>query len=239
MILVPLLLAAVGVADLTRLSGSGASWSEAVRAACASAAMLLLGSLGVGLGWHALWIVPAGTAIVLAWCLLSSPTATATPARPVALMVLVAPLLLALALGQHLPATTGWLHDWYASLAIPGLGGVTFERFAMATAVFVFLQATANVVVRLVLTSSDPGLLSLGGAPRGGRILGPLERSFLFAFALAGEYAPMAAIIAAKGVLRFPEVSGRGPGDARKAEYVLVGSFLSWFLALVFVPLVK
>jgi len=239
MILVPLLLLAIGVADLTRLGDAAASRRGTLIGAGSAAVVLLLGALGVGLGWHALWIVPVGAGVSVAWWLLSGTRPLVPPERPLGLVVLAAPLLLVLAFGQHLPSTTGWLHDWYASLTVPGLGDVTFDRFAMAVAVFVFLQATANLVVRLVLTSSDRELLSLGGAPRGGRILGPLERSFLFAFALAGEYTAVAAIIAAKGVLRFPEVSGRGPDDARKAEYVLVGSFLSWFLALVFVPLVK
>lgn len=47
---------------------------------------------------------------------------------------------------------------------------------------------------------------------------------------------PVGAIVAAKGILRFPEISRDDP-EGNKAEYVLVGSFVSWLLALVFVPL--
>ena len=55
--------------------------------------------------------------------------------------------------------------------------------------------------------------------------------------ALAGQYAALSVVVAAKGILRFPEISSDTAGGTR-AEYVLVGSFVSWALALVFVPLV-
>ena len=58
----------------------------------------------------------------------------------------------------------------------------------------------------------------------------------VFVFAIGGHYGGVAAILAAKGILRFPEIS-RDEGDGSRAEYVLVGSFVSWFLALALVPL--
>jgi hypothetical protein len=71
---------------------------------------------------------------------------------------------------------------------------------------------------------------------KGGRILGPLERSFIFAMGLSGHFSALAAVIAAKGVLRFPEIS-HANDEGNTAEYVLVGSFVSWLLALLFLPL--
>ena len=74
---------------------------------------------------------------------------------------------------------------------------------------------------------------------KGGRVIGPLERVMVFAFAVGGNYGGVAAILAAKGILRFPEISRDEDknGDGSRAEYVLVGSFVSWFLALALVPL--
>lgn len=65
---------------------------------------------------------------------------------------------------------------------------------------------------------------------RGGRIIGPLERLLIVALALAGLPALIAGLLAAKGVVRFPEISrDRSGGGA--AEEFLIGSLVSWSLA--------
>ena len=58
----------------------------------------------------------------------------------------------------------------------------------------------------------------------------------MFACAVTGNLAAIAIVVAAKGILRFPEISRDKP-EGLRAEYVLVGSFVSWGLALLFVPL--
>ncbi|SKA97284.1 hypothetical protein SAMN06295879_2306 [Agreia bicolorata] len=63
---------------------------------------------------------------------------------------------------------------------------------------------------------------------KGGRYIGPIERLFLLALILAGQFGVMAAVVAAKGIIRFPEISKDAEGS--KAEYFLVGSFTSWAL---------
>ncbi|HEY0259108.1 MAG TPA: hypothetical protein VGC18_04590 [Lacisediminihabitans sp.] len=67
---------------------------------------------------------------------------------------------------------------------------------------------------------------------RGGRLIGPLERLLIVALTLSGAYAIVAAIIAAKGIVRFPEISRDGLSGS-KAEYFLVGSLVSWTVAVV------
>ena len=100
----------------------------------------------------------------------------------------------------------------------------------------VALVGPANAVVREVLDHVGRGLLAEERKLKGGRVIGPLERVLVFGFAVGGNYRGVAAILAAKGILRFPEIS-KDEGDGSRAEYVLVGSFVSWFLALVLVPL--
>lgn len=72
-----------------------------------------------------------------------------------------------------------------------------------------------------------------GDAPlRGRRWIGPLERILLLLLASAGAYhTAIAAVIAAKGVVRFPEIS-RDEGGG-KAEEFLIGSLASWTLAVL------
>jgi hypothetical protein len=67
---------------------------------------------------------------------------------------------------------------------------------------------------------------------RGGRIIGPLERLLIVGLTLAGALPIVAGVLAAKGIVRFPEISQDGPGGS-KAEYFLVGSLVSWSLAIL------
>lgn len=88
-------------------------------------------------------------------------------------------------------------------------------------------------------TDADP--LGLAAAPaltrdpragfKGGRLIGPLERILVLLLTLAAAYPILAAMLAAKGIVRFPEISRDGETGAR-AEYFLVGSLVSWVIAL-------
>lgn len=69
------------------------------------------------------------------------------------------------------------------------------------------------------------------GAFQGGRLIGPLERILVLMLTLAAAYPILAAMLAAKGIVRFPEISKDGETGAR-AEYFLVGSLVSWVIAL-------
>jgi len=66
---------------------------------------------------------------------------------------------------------------------------------------------------------------------RGGRWIGPLERILILLLASVEAPAAIAAIVAAKGVIRFPEISQDKAGQ--KAEEFLIGSFVSWILAVL------
>ena len=66
-------------------------------------------------------------------------------------------------------------------------------------------------------------------ALRGGRWIGPLERLLIIVLAGAGAEVAIAAVVAAKGVIRFPEISQDSTGE--KAEEFLIGSVSSWILA--------
>ena len=53
---------------------------------------------------------------------------------------------------------------------------------------------------------------------------------------MAGAEIPAAVIVAAKGVVRFPEISKPG---GRAAEIVLIGSMTSWTLAVLGIALLR
>ena len=66
---------------------------------------------------------------------------------------------------------------------------------------------------------------------KGGRLLGPMERLLILGLGLAGQLAAATAVVAAKSIIRFPEIKGQkahengGIGIDEVTEYFLVGSF--------------
>jgi hypothetical protein len=67
-----------------------------------------------------------------------------------------------------------------------------------------------------------------------GRVIGMLERTLIYFLVLAGEITLIGFIIAAKGFTRFKELDKKD-----FAEYVLIGTLLSAFLAIVVSLIVK
>jgi len=232
MILLALLLASLGAADLVRPQDNIAESWTFLRAMAVGVAVLVLGVWGSGLVW---WWVIVGVTLLVAWIAFTPVSRFVKRAYPWPIVGLFVAILAILASGSHAPDADGWLTEWYASLDMEALKGVSFDRFAVAVGCVLFLVESANIIVRMVLAGTDPGVMASEQTLKGGRVLGPIERVFIFAMALAGQYAALTAVIAAKGILRFPEISRDVAG--RKAEYVLVGSFVSWAIALIFVPL--
>lgn len=60
-----------------------------------------------------------------------------------------------------------------------------------------------------------------------GRVIGMLERLFIYSFALGGQFTAIGFILTAKGVVRYRDFEERG-----FAEYVLIGTLLSALLAM-------
>ncbi|RLV56890.1 hypothetical protein D9V41_03730 [Aeromicrobium phragmitis] len=228
MILASLLLAALGVADLVRRPGARTRALELPF--LAALAVFVLGAAALGYGREGIWVAVPAMAVVASWL------AAQRQARLDGLMAGAAALFVALLFGQHVPRHEPPIGQWYTGLEIPALHGVSLDTAVLGLSVVLFLVQSANVVVRAVLRKAGPAVLDEEQELQGGRILGPIERVFIFAMALAGQYAAVAAVMAAKGVLRFPEISRDAAGGSR-AEYVLVGSFVSWALAFAAVPL--
>jgi hypothetical protein len=228
------LLFGLGVADAAGTLVTTTARARALVSVVAGSLAIALGIWGTGLAWG--WGVVLAALLVL-WV---TSMAEASRAHPWPIVGLVVVTIAALALSPLMPVAHGWLTDWYASLTFGGLAGVRFDTFALAVASLAFLVESANLIVRAVLTSSLPRGAKPEAVLKGGRILGPIERIFIFAMALTGQFLAISAIVAAKSILRFPEVSNDEKHDGRgsAAEYVLVGSFVSWGIALLLTALV-
>ena len=138
-------------------------------------------------------------------------------------------------------ASDGLLGRWLDAVPWPSLAGAEPSRVLMVGALALVQLSTGNVVVRLVLAATGtvlPAQHGTAGDPetrlKGGRLLGPMERLVILGLGLAGELTAAGIVIAAKGLLRFPELQSKGEQERihQLTEYFLVGSFVSWLVPL-------
>ena len=114
------------------------------------------------------------------------------------------------------------------------LDGWPVEQVTLVLGVSVVQLATANIAVRLVLDAVGVPAATNEKKLKGGRLLGPMERVLILGLGLAGEVTAASVVVAAKGLLRFPELQrdSRAAGPSDVTEYFLIGSFASWLIAL-------
>ena len=118
-------------------------------------------------------------------------------------------------------------------LPVP-FAGYQLDHVVLLVGIAVTQLSTANVAVRLVLDAVGVPAPANEKRLKGGRVLGPMERLFIVGLGLAGELTAAAVVVAAKGLLRFPELQrgSRQSGPSDITEYFLIGSFGSWLFAL-------
>lgn len=242
MMVVATLLFAIGVSDIARLAlGASLRWRSA---------RLLAGVLGIVLGALSGLLMGLGAWVVVVlfvpfWLVMTRPKGSRRTSLAIVGLLGVAIVVL-LAAGAALPEASGPLSDWYTALPYVGLTTIPLETVAIVGAAAVFLIESANVVVRLALApitaqaeapAETPGRTVLFQSPEdllelplpGGRLIGPLERILILSLAIAGQFTAIGAVVAAKGIIRFPEISRDTVGGS-KAEFFIVGSLASWVL---------
>jgi hypothetical protein len=229
-------LAVVGVVDLLRAARDATSTGRRTLLVVIGVALLVLAGLAGGLTaawWWSVGLVwGAGLA---AWVLTSSAALTA-PAdrrprwRAAAFASFLAPLLVLLLVGDRPLPDTGAVTDLAENTLVGSIGGAVFMAYVAAALVQL---STGNVLVRLVLDAVGVPAAANEKQLRGGRLLGPMERLFLLLLTSVGQLGAGAVVVAAKGLLRWPELkrtSESGPTDV--SEYFLIGSLASWLVAL-------
>lgn len=238
---------AVGLGDLVA-GGLGGTPVNRPRALLGiSAAAVVVVAAGSVAGWTAALATMSlvVVAAVAAWILLR------VPPRPDGRRAWVALGSLVVALGGGVggeglwrKASVDWVADWLETLAFPALNMMEGATLFLVTAMFVFLSATTNGVVRAVLIAAGTRTESSEERLRGGRVIGVLERWMIFALMLSGEPTAAGLVVSAKSILRFPELNRAAShppsgGDSPPAEvdqvteYFLLGSLVSWLVAAI------
>ncbi|HET7280429.1 MAG TPA: hypothetical protein VFJ22_20335 [Dermatophilaceae bacterium] len=241
-------LLALGVADLARAERRLPTRRHAVIAAGVGVAVLVVVGALAGLGGRGdvVLLVLAGLVLV-AWVLVSDLAMHTGRWGLAALGGLAVGVGAMLAFSGYATPAGGSLESWQHWTGFPVLAGKPTDRILLVAGLFMIQFATGNIVVRLVLASV--GAIKPLGQPqasdrlKGGRLLGPMERVFIVGLGLAGEFTAAGIVIAAKGLIRWPELQARsqesgGVGIDEITEYFLVGSFVSWLVALASLGLV-
>ena len=233
---IAVLLVGVGIADLVQSVRPVRTLPE-----CVGAAAAILVGLAAGLTEVAdvLALVVIAAVVVLWGQTVTRAFAGGRPALPLAVAGVA--LAVAVLVSGRAGPVGGLFADWVEGLPIPVLADLGPERVLLLLGVMLVQLSTGNVVVRLVLTVTgtvNPARHGGAGDPemqlKGGRLLGPMERVVIVGLGVAGHLTAASIVIAAKGLLRFPELSSDREQVRihQLTEYFLVGSFVSWLLAL-------
>ena len=238
---VAVMLIAMGLADAVRRL-TDAMWVPLVVAPVVVVACAALSGL-----WHLgdFPLLAIAVAASIGWVLLCARAERTGEHQGAPLAVFGIALATLILLSGWASDVSGLVERWSSWVQMPGVGGVSPGRLLMVVGVVLLQFVTGNQLVRLVLGSV--GAVKPEGQPqpsdrlKGGRLLGPMERLLILGLGLAGQLAAATAVVAAKSIIRFPEINaqkarengnigiGFDLGDI--TEYFLVGSFASWIIA--------
>lgn len=249
-------LVGLGLADLVRAAAppAVARWSPAVGAAVIAGLAALAGVTSP----TDLVVLGVSMVALALWAVLSAQALSTGRGHGRALAVLGAVAFALVALSGWASSAGGLLASWLAWADLPLLDAASDPgAVLLVTGLLLANLATANVVVRLVLVSVGalrpvqqaelPSGPQASDQLRGGRLLGPMERVLIIGLGLAGQLTAAGLVIAAKGLIRFPELQAKrdesstvdAVGIDEVTEYFLVGSFVSWLVALASLALTR
>ena len=101
---------------------------------------------------------------------------------------------------------------------------------------FVFCLCPANFFIQNIFKDAKISIPNSGkenSLPNAGRVIGNVERMLTLVFVILGQFEAIGFLLAAKSLLRFKET------DTVKSEYVLVGTLLSFGIAIMMGVAVK
>ncbi len=232
------MLIAIGIADAVRRA-TRSPWAAplvalAVVVVCAAASGL----------WHpgdvALLIIAAGAAV--GWVILCGRAERTGAHQGAPLAVFFGALAALIVLSGWGSDAGGLVKRWVTWVDLPAIAEIGPDKLLIVVGTVLLQFVTGNQLVRLVL--GTVGAVKPEGQPqpsdrlKGGRLLGPMERILILGLGLAGQLAAATAVVAAKSIIRFPEINAAKArengtiGIDDVTEYFLVGSFASWIIAL-------
>lgn len=224
-------LVVVGLCDLVRSARDATAGPRRLLLLALGTCLLLGAALALSVPW---WLALLWVLALVLWVLGSAAALVGhgAMARVVGFVGLGGGVVVSLLAGDAVEAP---------SRVVSGpLGDLAPETLLLGAGVLLAQLSTANVLVRLVLDAVGVPASDNEKSLKGGRLLGPMERLLITGLGMAGQLTAAGLVVAAKGLLRFPELQrGARSGASDITEYFLIGSFASWLLALGGVALMR
>src|SRR5690606_10091342 len=103
---------------------------------------------------------------------------------------------------------------------------LNFKYILIITGYLVCLKP-ANIFIKEVVKSTETQVSSDNEMPNAGKVIGVLERILTLTFIIISQYSAVGFLIAAKSILRY------GNNETLKTEYILIGTMLSFGIAVI------
>ncbi|HKJ41172.1 MAG TPA: hypothetical protein VKA27_03720, partial [Sunxiuqinia sp.] len=99
-------------------------------------------------------------------------------------------------------------------------------KYLLIVAGYIFCAKPANIFIKGIFNAFEVQTTNTGNVdlPNAGKLIGIIERFLVLTFIILNQFQAVGFLIAAKSILRFK--------DDLKAEYVLIGTMLSFALAI-------
>lgn len=112
--------------------------------------------------------------------------------------------------------------EWMTSFT-----GIGYEPLIILAGFIATINGSGFLIDKFVKQLIKKNNLELKGLINGGKLIGQLERTLIFLFVFIGYPSGIGFLVAAKSILRFEEAKKQ-----KLAEYVLIGTLLSFSLAI-------
>lgn len=115
--------------------------------------------------------------------------------------------------------------------AVLTLDSIMINTVCIYALIFLLNGKPANLLIKHLLKAysvkNPKGADGTDESIRSGKLIGNLERWLIIIFMLFGQYEAIGFLIAAKSIIRYKD------GDISKTEYVLAGTLISVFVAVI------
>jgi len=100
-------------------------------------------------------------------------------------------------------------------------------KYLLIIASYMACTKPANIFIKEVFIVSGITIMENNDLPNAGKLIGIIERFLVLTFILLNQFEAVGFLIAAKSILRYKN------NDTLKTEYVLIGTMLSFGIAIV------
>lgn len=126
-----------------------------------------------------------------------------------------------------------WQYYYQANLNLSFLQNNQFWLFLLGA---LFLTSPAAIFIRVIIARWIPGppnstAISTTSLQDAGKFIGIIERLLIYLFVCANHFEAVGFLLAAKSIFRFGDL--KDAHDIKLTEYVLIGTLLSFGLALI------